>query len=411
VPGRCLRNGFFKEMVGWPIRSELLNRNLAILVLAQAAAVAGVVSLVTIGGIVGRELAADPALSTLPISLLIVGTAFCTILASWTMARIGRARGFALGAAAGALGAGLAIAAIAIRSFVLFCAATVMVGCAAAFSQQYRFAAMESVSAASGPKAVSVVLVGSMLGAVLGPGLVARGELWMPRVPFGGAFAVIAGCYLLAAAALLASRPTSFAAGGGSAGEARPLRAIARGRLFIAAVTGAAIGQGVMSFVMTAAPLAMHVVDKHSLQATANIIQTHVLAMYLPSLVSGYLIGRFGVGRIMVAGAALLGATLIAGLAGRHILHYGAAMALLGFGWNFLYVGGTALLARAHRPAERFRVQALNDFTIFGTAAAGSLGAGVVMQALGWDAVLYASLAPILLALAAIVRARPDQQG
>ena len=369
----------------------------------------GTVAVVTIGGIVGRALTGNPALATLPISLLIVGTALCTVLASWTMARLGRARGFALGAGAGALGSGLAIAAIATQSFVLFCAATVMVGCAAAFSQQYRFAAMESVSQAAGPKAVSVVLVGSMLGAVLGPGLVARGESWMPNIQFGGAFAVIAGFFLLATGALMALRPTSHAAGGDRFEEARPLRTIARGRLFIAAVMGAAIGQGVMSFVMTAAPLAMHVVDQYSLEATANIIQAHVLAMYLPSLVSGYLVTRFGTGRIMVAGTALLGATLVAGLAGRHVLHYGAAMVLLGFGWNFLYVGGTALLARTHRPNERFRVQALNDFTIFGIAAVASLSAGVVMQALGWDAVLYASLAPIVLALVAIFWASPDR--
>lgn len=386
-----------------------MNRNLAILVLAQAAAVSGTVAVVTIGGIAGRELAGNTALATLPVSLLIVGTALCTVLASWTMARIGRPRGFALGAGAGALGSGLAIMAIATRTFALFCAAAVLIGCAAAFSQQYRFAAMESVSAAAAPKAVSVVLAGSMLGAVAGPGLVARGETWMPNIPFGGAFTVIAGCYLLAAGVLMALRPAPYAADDGRPEAARSLRAIARSRLFIAAVMGAAIGQGVMSFVMTAAPLAMHLVDQYSLEVTANIIQTHVLAMYLPSFISGYLITRFGVGRVMLAGAALLGATLAAGLAGRHILHYGAAMVLLGFGWNFLYVGGTALLARAHRPVERFRVQALNDFTIFGIAAIGSLSAGVVMQALGWDAVLYASLAPIAVAAAAIVWAAPDR--
>ena len=184
-------------------------------------------------------------------------------------------------------------------------------------------------------------------------------------------------------------------------GGARPLRVIARGRFFIAAVTGAAIGSGVMSLVMTAAPLAMHVVDGYSLAATTAVIQAHVLAMYFPSLISGVLIGRFGAGRVMIGGAALLGATLVAGLAGRHMLHYGLAMVALGVGWNFLYVGGTTLLARAYRPAERFRVQALNDFSIMGVSAYGCLGfaslsAGAVMQLLGWNGVLYASIPAIL---------------
>ena len=191
-------------------------------------------------------------------------------------------------------------------------------------------------------------------------------------------------------------------------GGARPLRVIARGRFFIVAVTGAAIGWGVMTVVMTAAPLAMHVVDGYSLAATAAVIQAHVLAMYLPSLISGTLIGRFGAGRVMVGGAALFGATLVTGLAGRHMLHYGVAMVALGVGWNFLYVGGTTLLARAHRPAERFRVQALNDFSIMGIAAVASLSAGAVMQVLGWNGVLYGSIPAILVGAMVILWVRPE---
>lgn len=186
--------------------------------------------------------------------------------------------------------------------------------------------------------------------------------------------------------------------------DARPLRVIARGRFFIAAVTGAAIGRGVMSLLVTAAPLAMHVVDRYSLAATAAVIQAHVLAMYLPSLVSGVLIERFGTGRVMLGGVALLGATLVAGLAGRHMLHYGLAMAVLGVGWNFLHVGGTTLLARAYRPAERFGVQGLNDFSIMGISAFASLGGGAAMQLLGWNGVLYASIPAILLGAMVILR-------
>ena len=378
--------------------------------LAQATSVTGTVAVVTIGGILGRSLAANPALATLPLSLLIVATAVSTVIASWTMSRIGRPRGFAVGAAMGAVGAACVIVAAVVHSFALFCAASMCVGCAAAFSQQYRFAATESVSAAAAPTAISIVLCGSLAGAVLGPELVAEGGSWISGIRFGGTFAVIAVCYLVAGGALLGLRSVPAASKHEPIGSIRPLRTIARGRLFVAAVAGAAIGQGVMAFMMTAAPLAMHVVDQYSVEATAKIIQYHVLAMYVPSLLTGFLIGRFGVGRIMVFGTALLGVTIVAGLAGRHILHYGGAMVALGVGWNFLYVGGTTLLARTHRPAERFRVQALNDFTIFGTAAVGSLSAGVVMQLLGWDAVLYASLAPILVAVAALVWARPDRE-
>ena len=382
---------------------------MAILLFAQAVSVTGTIAVVTAGGILGRSLAANPALATLPVSLLIVGTAVSTIIASWTMARVGRARGFAIGATVGAMGAACAFLATFTHNFVLLCGASIMIGCAAAFSQQYRFAATECVDAAAAPKAISIVLLGSIIGAFLGPGLMAWGEPWIAGAQFGGSFAAIAGCYLLGAAALLALRPMISSNEEETTGGARPLRVIVRGRFFIAAVTGAAIGQGVMSLVMTAAPLAMHVVDGFSLAATAAVIQAHVLAMYLPSLFSGFLIARFGAGRVMIAGAALLGATLVAGLAGRHVLHYGLAMVALGVGWNFLYVGGTSLLARAYRPAERFRAQALNDFSIFGISAFASLSAGAVMQMLGWNGVLYASIPAILVAAMVILWVRPDQ--
>ena len=385
------------DTLGGPaIRSQLFSRNLAILLFAQAVSVTGWFAVVTAGGILGRSLAADPALATLPVSLLIVGTAVSTIIASWTMARVGRARGFAIGATVGAFGAACGFVATLTHDFALLCGASITIGCAAAFSLQYRFAATECVDAAAAPIAISIVLLGSIIGAFLGPGLMASGEAWVAGAPFGGSFAAIAGCYLFGAAALLALRPMTPSAEEETTERARPLHVIARGRFFIAAVTGAAIGQGVMSLVMTAAPLAMHVFDRYSLAATAAVIQAHVVAMYLPSLFSGVLIGRFGAGRVMIVGAALLGATLVAGLAGRHMLHYSLAMVALGVGWNFLYVGGTTLLARAYRPPERFRVQALNDFSILGISAFASLSAAAVMQLHGWNGVLYASIPAIL---------------
>ncbi len=390
------------------MRSELFNRNLAILLFAQAVSVTGWFAVVTAGGILGGSLATNPALATLPVSLLIVGAAVSTIFASWTMARVGRARGFAIGATVGALGAACAFVATLTHNLALLCGASITIGCASAFSAQYRFAATECVDAADAPRAISIVLLGSIFGAFLGPGLISWGESWVADAPFGGSFAAIAGCYLLGAAILLAFRPMTRSTEEEATGDVRPLRVIARGRFFIVAVTGAAIGWGVMTVVMTAAPLAMHVVDAFSLAVTAAVIQAHVLAMYLPSLISGVLIGRFGARRVMIGGAALLGATLVAGLAGRHVLHYGLAMVALGVGWNFLYVGGTSLLVRAHRPAERFRVQALNDFSIMGISAVASLSAGAVIQVLGWNGVLYGSIPAILVGAMVILWLRPD---
>ena len=398
----------FGKKQGPAIRSQLFSLNLAILLFAQAVGVTGWFAVVTAGGILGRSLAANPALATLPVSLLVVGNAVSTIIASWTMAHVGRARGFAIGATVGAFGAACAFLATLTHDFALLCGGSITIGCAAAFSQQYRFAATECVGAAAAPKAISIVLLGSIFGAFLGPGLMSWGEAWVAGAPFGGSFAAIVACYLLGAAALLALRPMTPSAEEETTGGARPLRVIVCGHFFIAAVTGGAIGWGVMTVLMTAVPLAMHIVDGYSLAATVAVIQAHVLAMYLPSLISGALIGRFGAGRVMIGGVALLGATLVAGLAGRHMLHYGLAMVALGVGWNFLYVGGTTLLARAHRPAERFRVQALNDFSIMGISAFASWSSGAVMELLGWNGVLYASIPAILVAAMVILWVRPD---
>jgi len=400
----------FGKKQGPAIRSQLFSLNLAILLFAQAVGVTGWFAVVTAGGILGRSLAANPAMATLPVSLLIVGNAVSAIIASWTMAHVGRARGFAIGATVGAFGAACAFLATLTHDFALLCGGSITIGCAAAFSQQYRFAATECVGAAAAPKAISIVLLGSIFGAFLGPGLMSWGEAWVAGAPFGGSFAAIVACYLLGAAALLALRPMTPSAEEETTGGARPLRVIVRGHFFIVAVTGGATGWGVMTVLMTAAPLAMHIVDGYSLAATAAVIQAHVLAMYLPSLISGALIGRFGAGRVMIGGVALLGATLVAGLAGRHMLHYGLAMVALGVGWNFLYIGGTTLLARAHRPAERFRVQALNDFSIMGISAFASWSSGAIMELHGWNGALYASIPAILVAAMVILWVRPDHR-
>ena len=408
LPSRYTASG----PIGTPrIRSELLNRNIAVLTIAQAASVTGTTSLITLGGIVGRDLAPSPALATLPISMLVVGTAAATLLAAWIMSQIGRARGFVCGASIGCAGAICAVLAMIDANFLMFCAAAVLIGVANAFAQQYRFAAAESVSAASAGLAISITLAGSLLGAVLGPELAARGEFWLHGARFAGTFVAVAGCYVFSGVVLLGLRSSVVSTPSVSSHEVRPVREIARNRVFVVAVLGGAAGFGVMSFVMTAAPLAMHITDGHSLAHTAGVIQAHVLAMYAPSLVTGLLLRRFGITTVMLGGALILCLTVVAGFAGREILHYGISMVALGVGWNFLFVGGTTLLGTSHRPQERFRAQAVNDFTVFGLSAAGSLAAGAVMQLYGWNAVLWASVPVIIVTIAALAWARPRSGG
>ena len=386
---------------------ELLKRNIAVLVVAQMVAIAATISLVTLGGIVGHGLAPSPALATLPLSLFVIGTAIATVPAAWSMSKIGRARGFAGGAVLGLVGALVAMAAMANASFPLFCAGAVCVGFSVAFSQQYRFAAAESVAPPYAAHAVSVILLGSIAGAMLGPELAVRGEFWIDGAPFAGTFVAIAVCYALAGSLLLMLREADPGRSEhATAVEVRPVRHMVARWIFVVPVLGAAVGQGVMVFVMTAAPLAMHVGDGHPLASAAAVVQAHVVAMYLPSLFTGALIGRFGAVRVMLAGTAIFGVMVMVAFLGRELLHYGASMVALGVGWNFLFIGGTTLLAAAHRPAERFRAQAVNDFGVFGLSAIGSLSAGVVIQLFGWHAVLWASIPPVLVTVAVLVRAR-----
>ena len=390
-----------------PLAALPVNRNIVTLMGGQLVAVAGITAIVTLGGIVGARLAPSPAWATLPVSCMVVGTAAATVAAAALMATIGRARGLALGALIGCAGHLTAAAAMARSDFALFCAGAALVGVANAFVQQYRFAAIESAPAPAAGHAVSLVLIGALGGAFVGPFVAARGEHWVADAPFAGCFLVMALGGLVVAGALgrlrVSARETAVQ------GTPRPLAVMAGQPLFLAAVIGAAAGYGVMIFVMTATPLAMHGLDGHALDSAASVVQAHVVAMYLPSLVTGFLIGYLGVGRLMTLGVLALALTLAAGFAGRDVLHYGAAMVALGVGWNFLFVGGTVLLSRAHRPAERFRAQAVNDFTVFGASAAGSLCAGLVLHAWGWHGVLLAAIAPVLIALVTLAVVRPGR--
>jgi len=351
---------------------------------------------VTMGGIVGSRLAPSPSLATLPVSLMVLGTALGTVPASLLMQRLGRRLGFAFAAALAAVA--VQVAALALRSehFALYCLSTAMTGATLAFSQQFRFAAAESVAPERAGQAISFILLGSIGGAFVGPELVASGDRIVEGNAFLGAVQGAFVLFLFAVALLLAMRRTEATEGGAAAGEARPLREILQAPLFRLAVAAGVVGQGVMVFIMTATPVSMHVMDGHDLATTAGVIRAHVLAMYIPSLVSGLLIARFGERTLMLWGVAALLATLAFGLSGHAVMHYTSALVLLGVGWNFLFVGGTTLLVKSYQPSERYRAQALNEAAVFGTSATGSLLAGTLLMSLGWMPLLLSTL-PVLL--------------
>lgn len=376
----------------------MLNYNLTILFIAQLVSVSASIVMVTLGGIIGSGLASSPALATLPLSLMIIGTALSTVPAAMLMKSIGRPAGFALAAGLGAIGVFFVSIALKTSSFIVLCVGLVLVGINLAFVQQYRFAAAESVTPDRVSHAVSLVLVGSVGGAFLGPELVSRGQHWVGTLYVGTMYAIIA--LLVFSALLLLTLRKNFSAHEHEVDQpARRLRTVVAQPVFLVAMLGGMTAYGVMTFVMTATPVSMHVIDGHSVEQTASVIRSHVIAMYGPSLISGILIARLGIGKMMAVGAVAMLGTVVAGLQGHAVSHYWIALVLLGIGWNFLYVGGTTLLTRTYNSSERFKAQAVNDFGVFAVSATGSLLAGTVIHLLGWYRLMFLIIPPLLLML------------
>lgn len=355
----------------------------------------------TVGGLAGLILAADKSLATLPIAATMVGAMAGTVPASLLMGRIGRRAGFILGTLIGALGGGVSAFGMIQESLLLLCAGTLLVGIYQAFAQYYRFAAAEAASASFKSQAISLVLAGGVVAAIAGPqiGVLAK-DIAGPE--FVGSFLAIVVLSLMASAFLAFIRmPPALAVG--IDGEARPLMQIVRQPKFLVALGGAAVGFGVMILAMTATPLAM-VAHHHAASDAAFVIQWHVLGMFVPSFFTGFLIARFGVLTMMLAGAAALAGHVAISLSGLALLHFLSALVLLGVGWNFLFVGGTTLLTETYRPSERAKVQALNDFSIFGVVVVASFASGWLMHGIGWMGVNLAAL-PFLAATAVAIGA------
>jgi hypothetical protein len=377
------------------------RRNVVLLACAQALFQTVSVLVMTVGALAGARIAPEPWLATAPIAAMLLGTAAATWPAAGLMARRGRRPGFLLGTLLGVLGGLTGAAGIWVSSLALLGLGTFLVGAYQGFAQFYRFAAAEVASEAFRPRAISFVLAGGVFAALAGPELGRWGGPLL-AAEYAGSFLILSLVSLLATGALLGLRvPAPRSEPSGAA--ARPLRSIMAQPTYRVALFGAATGYGVMILAMTATPLAM-VHHHHGLADTARVIQAHVLGMFLPSFVTGTLIGRFGVLRVMLTGVALLAGHIGMALTGTGFGSFAGALVLLGVGWNFLYIGGTTLLTETYSAAERARAQAANDLTIFAVGLTSSLGVGALLEWLGWQGLNAALLPWLALAALAILR-------
>ncbi|WP_051304470.1 MFS transporter [Chitinilyticum litopenaei] len=363
-----------------------LPASVRVLALCQALYTVGISIQLTLTGLAGLQLASDKAWATLPFSLIILTAAITTLFAAHWLQRVGRRSGFLIGATLGAVGGALAFVAMQRQSFGLLCAAALFTGGFQAFAQYYRLAAADSVGADAKGRAIATVLTGGVLAALFGPWLAKSAQGWLPGVLFGGAY-LLASAMGIATAALIyfgyRTTPMTVSEAQDHA-PARPLREIVGQPVFLAALANSAIAYVLMAGLMTATPLAM-VACGFTLADGAGVIQWHMLGMFAPALAAGWLVQRLGAPVLALLGSALLFAAALLASQSSSLPAFYVALLLLGVGWNFMFVAGSTLLALSYRPSERGKTQASSEFGTSLLAAAASLAAAPLLQALGWE--------------------------
>jgi len=380
---------------------HLARRNALVLAVTQALAGGNSTVLVATAGIVGTTLAPDKSLATLPISIYVLGMWMGTLPLGALARRLGRRNALQIGTVCGVLTGLICCLAVLQGSFLLFNVGAVFSGLYASAHQSYRFAAADTASEAFRPKAISWVLFGGVVAAVVGPQLViATQDLWPPYF-FAATYVGQSALALISAGVLMFTNipkpPPRSAAGNG-----RPLAEIAKQPRFVVAVACGVAAYSTMNLLMTSAPLAM-VMCNHSVTDATLGLQWHVLGMYAPSFATGALISRFGLERITGAGLALIIVAAVIGIAGISLWHFWVALALLGVGWNFAFIGATTMVTHCHRPNERNKVQAFNDFLVFGSMAIGSFSSGALLVSFGWSMVNEVAFPVVLAATALLV--------
>ena len=383
-----------------------MNRNLFILILSQVFGFTAATVTVFISGIIGSDLSSIKTLSTLPPSIYVVGTAAATIFAAKIMSIIGRRLGFIFASVAGSISCLIGAYAIIIESFFIFCFAKFILGATMAFTHQYRFAAAESVEKEKAPKAISSLLLAGIVAAFLGIGLANYTKNFVSDYLYVVSYLNLAVLTLIPSFLLFFFkdiREISFVSN--KENNSRNYSEFFSDPKFLQAITSAAFAYAVMSFLMTATPISMHIVHQLSLEKTGIVLQFHVLAMFLPSLVTGNLIKKFGYSNMMYLGVLFYFFTILLSFFQPSFLNYFISLIFLGIGWNFLFISGTSLLVTTYKPEEKFKAQGFNDLLVFSSMALASLLAGILISIASWKTVNLFCIPFLILIILSIVNA------
>ena len=385
-----------------------MNKNLLLLALAQGLFLTNNVTFIAINGLVGLSLAPLGWMATLPVMGYVVGGALSTGLVARTQHRFGRKTSFQLGLLVALFSAGLGAWAVSTQQFWWLVCATVVAGYYSANAQLYRFAAAELCQPSFREKAVSWVMAGGLIGAVIGPNLAMITKNMTP-VPFAGPYIALAGIALLSMAVVSQIQFPALPNRGKQAGSGRSLGEIMRQPVFIVSALSAALGYGVMNLLMAATPLAMQTCGL-SFENTALVLQWHVIGMFAPGFFTGHLIQRFGVLRVMGVGVLLNVVCIGVALSGVALQEFLIAMLVLGLGWNFVFTGSTTLSLQAYTPEEKDRAQGAINFCVFGTMAFTSFASGALVTTQGWTLLNLGSLVPVLVMAAALLWLKANPQ-
>ena len=360
-----------------------MNGNLIVLTLSQIFSFTAAPVTVFLSGIIGSQISPLKSLSTLPMSISVVGIAIGAIFASKLMSITGRKVGFIVASIGNTLISILAAYSIFIQSFSIYCVANFFLGMGMAFTHQYRFAAAESVSKDKVPRAISIILLGGIVSAFIGPSVANFSKDLFSNHMYIGSYLSLAALTFLPTIFFLFYKNTSKIELSFKYSGRSYLELVSQPR-FLQAVISSAFGYAIMTFLMTGTPLSMHVIDGISLNKTSIVIQIHVACMFLPSLIAGNLVKKIGHSKMMYVGVGLYCITIVISLFDQSFLNYMIALIFLGFGWNFLFISGTSLLVLTYKEEEKYRAQGFNDFVVYSVHALGSLSAGVLIVLTNW---------------------------